>query len=70
MRESECGGEKKLRDRPKSLLGRPLRNSINGGVVYFVFASTSGAMSLYPLPWILIISIEGSSLRCLRSLVM
>ena len=31
--------------------------------------SFSGAMSLYPFPWIFIISMLSSSLRCLRSLV-
>ena len=32
--------------------------------------SSSGVMSLYPLPWILMISIWLSAFRCLRSLVM
>ena len=31
--------------------------------------SCSGAINLYPLPWILIISICGSSFKCLRNLV-
>lgn len=45
----------------------PFRNSLRHTIC--ADQSCSGAISLYPFPWILMISIDGSSFKCLRNLV-
>lgn len=46
------------------------RGSFQSLLVMAAYASSLGVINLYPLPWILIISIWSSSFKCLRSLVM
>lgn len=45
----------------------PFRNSLRHTIC--ADQSCSGAISLYPFPWMLMISIDGSSFKCLRNLV-
>ena len=66
-----------LEDRPKSIqFRRTVQTKTEAASVqkqppsyYLRRSACSGAISLYPFPWMLMISIDGSSFKCLRNLV-
>ncbi len=77
-REIGCKGTKKLRDWQNEKMRKRgfyvfltliPTFSFSHSALFAANQSFSGAISLYPLPWILMISIWSSSFRCLRSLV-